>query len=223
MSEKPLALLYCRVSTNRQEVTGHSLDSQTALLRVNAEAKGYRVEVIAETGSGRKASRPELNKALDRLNRGHAQALFVIDLDRLARSVRHLTEIMDSARKHSWRLVIATADVDTKTPSGEMIAGSLAVFAQFESRMIGERVKRQHEARRARGEVWGLTQGFKGNLDPEARSVIASMRQQGHTLQQIANYLTAEGFKTPRGGAWYPATVKQILNSPQTKILSEVA
>jgi DNA invertase Pin-like site-specific DNA recombinase len=215
---KELALLYCRVSTNRQELTGHSLDSQTALLKLNAEAKGYRVEIVTETGSGRKASRPELNAAIARLNKGEAQALFVIDLDRLARSVRHLTEIMDTARKNSWRLVIATADVDTRTPSGEMIAGSLAVFAQFESRMIGERVKRQHLARRERGVIWGVDQGYKGTLPAATRALIADLHAQGNSLRQIASELTTQGLQTPRGGAWYPATIAAILKSPQTSL-----
>jgi DNA invertase Pin-like site-specific DNA recombinase len=215
---KELALLYCRVSTNRQEITGHSLDSQTALLKLNAEAKGYRVEIVTETGSGRKASRPELNKAIHRLNNGEAQALFVIDLDRLARSVRHLTEIMDTARKNSWRLVIATADVDTRTPSGEMIAGSLAVFAQFESRMIGERVKRQHLARRERGVIWGVDEGYRGTLPASTRALIAELHTQGSSLRQIASELTKRGLQTPRGCAWYPATIAAILKSPQTSL-----
>jgi DNA invertase Pin-like site-specific DNA recombinase len=213
-----LALLYCRVSTNRQELTGHSLDSQTALLKLNAEAKGYRVEIVSETGSGRKASRPELNKALTRLNKGEAQALFVIDLDRLARSVKHLTEIMETARKNSWRLVIATADVDTRTPSGEMIAGNLAVFAQFESRMIGERVKRQHLARRERGIVWGVHEGYRGTLPAATRTLIAELHTQGHSLRQIASQLTKRGLQTPRGCQWYPATIAAILKSPQTSL-----
>jgi DNA invertase Pin-like site-specific DNA recombinase len=213
-----LALLYCRVSTNRQELTGHSLDSQTALLKLNAEAKAYRVEIVSETGSGRKASRPELNKALTRLNKGEAQALFVIDLDRLARSVKHLTEIMETARKNSWRLVIATADVDTRTPSGEMIAGNLAVFAQFESRMIGERVKRQHLARRERGIVWGVHEGYRGTLPAATRTLIAELHTQGHSLRQIASQLTKRGLQTPRGCQWYPATIAAILKSPQTSL-----
>lgn len=218
---KELALLYCRVSTNRQELTGHSLDSQTALLKANAEAKGYRVEIVSETGSGRKASRPELNKAITRLNSGEAQALFVIDLDRLARSVRHLTEIMDTARKFKWRLVIATADVDTRTPSGEMIAGSLAVFAQFESRMIGERVKRQHLARRERGVIWGVHEGYRGTLPEATRTLIANLSAEGNSLRQIAAELTARGLQTPRGKAWLPGTIAAILKSPQTALIQK--
>lgn len=223
MTSKPIALLYCRVSTNRQEDTGHSLDSQAQLLRIAAESQGYQVEVISETGSGRKATRPALNAALDRLGNGTAQALFAVDIDRLARSVKHLSEIMDTARRRKWRLVISTADIDTKTPNGELLLGLLAQFAQFESRMIGERVKRQHQARRDRGITWGVDQGFKGHLDPNIRGLIVSLNAQGLSLRGIAQELTAKGSQTPRGGLWHAQTVKQILNSPQTHQVAKVA
>lgn len=223
MNTQPLALLYCRVSTNRQEETGHSLESQAKLLTIAAEAQGYRVEVIAETGSGRKASRPALNDALDRLASGKAQALFAIDIDRLARSVKHLSEIMETARRRKWRLVIATADIDTQTPNGELLLGLLAQFAQFESRMIGERVKRQHQARRDRGITWGIEQGYKGNLEPATRALIASLSAQGYSLRGIAKELTERGLQTPRGGLWHAESIRAILNSPQTVRLMEAA
>jgi len=154
-TSKPLALLYVRVSTNRQAKSGHSIDSQPALLTEAAEREGFQVEVITETGSGRNTARPGLNGALDRLASGEAQALYALDTDRLARSTMHLLDISQRAVKEKWRLVITTAQVDTSTPSGEAFLTMAAAFAQFESRMISERVKRQHQARRDRGEIWG--------------------------------------------------------------------
>jgi len=218
-----LALAYCRVSTNKQEEFGHSLDSQAKLLQIAAEAQGYRVEIVKETGSGKRASRPALAEALTRLEKGEAQALFAVDIDRLARSVKHLSELMDSARRKHWRLVVATADIDTSTPNGELLLGLLAQFAQFESRMIGERVKRQHQARRDRGIVWGVDQGYKGNLDPAIRAFIVSERAKGKTLRAIAENLTERGLQTPRGGLWHPETIRGILNSPQTRQIAQVA
>jgi DNA invertase Pin-like site-specific DNA recombinase len=223
MNEQKIALAYCRVSTNRQEETGHSLDSQAKLLTIAAEAQGYKVEIVSETGSGRRASRPALAEALTRLERGEAQALFAVDIDRLARSVKHLSELMDSARRRKWRLVVATADIDTATPNGELLLGLLAQFAQFESRMIGERVKRQHQARRDRGIVWGVDQGYKGNLSPETRSLIVTLNAQGKSLRAIAETLTERGLQTPRGGLWHAESVRAILRSPQSLKIAEVA
>jgi DNA invertase Pin-like site-specific DNA recombinase len=222
-TSKPLALLYVRVSTNRQAKSGHSIDSQPALLTEAAEREGFRVEVITETGSGRNTARPGLNGALDRLAKGEAQALYALDTDRLARSTMHLLDISQRAVKEKWRLVITTAQVDTSTPSGEAFLTMAAAFAQFESRMISERVKRQHQARRDRGEIWGVTNGNKSKLPEKTRALIMHLRAQGVSLAKIAAQLASQGVPTVSGGEWHSSTIQRIINSPQSAQLSASA
>lgn len=222
-TSKPLALLYVRVSTNRQAKSGHSIDSQPALLTEAAEREGFRVEVITETGSGRNTARPGLNGALDRLASGEAQALYALDTDRLARSTMHLLDISQRAVKEKWRLVITTAQVDTSTPSGEAFLTMAAAFAQFESRMISERVKRQHQARRDRGEIWGVTNGNKSKLPEKTRALIMHLRAQGVSLAKIAAQLASQGVPTVSGGEWHSSTIQRIINSPQSAQLSASA
>lgn len=218
MSEK-IALLYARVSTNRQVETGHSLDSQSALLVKRAEAEGYKVELVLESGSGRNNNRPKLNEALDRLNAGKAQALFVLDMDRLARSTIHALGIVAQAQRNGWRLVIASLSIDTESANSKLTLGMFALFAEFESDLISERVKRQHQARRDRGITWGVDEGFKGNLDPKARTLIIKSRNSGKSLRAIVQELEAKGYNTPKGGKWQPNTIRTILLSPQSKPL----
>jgi DNA invertase Pin-like site-specific DNA recombinase len=218
MSEK-LALLYARVSTNRQAEGGHSLDSQSELLVKKAEQEGYRVELVLEEGSGRRVNRPKLNEALERLDRGEAQALLVVDIDRLARSTIHALQVAERAKLKGWRLIILSLDIDTETPPGRTMLGMLAVFAQFESDLISERVKRQHQARRDRGKVWGIDEGFRGSLNPKTRKLIVSERGRGKSLREIAATLESKGLETPRGGKWHAATIRAVLNSPQSKVL----
>jgi len=222
-TSKPLALLYVRVSTNRQAKSGHSIDTQPALLTEAAEREGFRVEVITETGSGRNTARPGLNGALDRLAKGEAQALYALDTDRLARSTMHLLDISQRAVKEKWRLVITTAQVDTSTPSGEAFLTMAAAFAQFESRMISERVKRQHQARRDRGEIWGVTNGNKSKLPEKTRALIMHLRAQGVSLAKIAAQLASQGVPTVSGGEWHSSTIQRIINSPQSAQLSASA
>jgi DNA invertase Pin-like site-specific DNA recombinase len=100
-----------------------------------------------------------------------------------------------------------------------MFLGQLALFAEFESSMTSERVKRQHQARRERGEVWGVTQGYKGKLDPKTRRFIVKAHTSGSSLRGIIKELEAKGHQTPRGGQWQPATIRAILQSPQSKVL----
>ena len=221
--DKGIAIVYARVSTNRQGENGHSLKGQADKLTALAEAQGYQVEIVSEIGSGRKTSRPKLIEAIDRLNRQEAQALFALDLDRLARSNRHALEIAETAQKKKWRLVISTLDLDTGTSVGQMLFGQLAVFAQFESALTSDRVKRQHEARRARGIVWGIDQGYKGNLKLKTRKLILEMASAGIGLGTISKELTKLNHETPRGGEWHKASIRAILNSPQTQALASKA
>lgn len=215
------ALIYCRVSTNRQGDTGHSLESQKQRLIAEAKAAGYTAEVITEIGSGKRDTRPKLLAALADLKAGNADALFCLDLDRLARSPQHALEIADKATKQNWRLVIVSLGADTATPAGQFAFGIMAMLAQLESRLTSERVLRQHEARRERGITWGVEEGYKGNLDPKARRLIKHLHAEGFSLRETITELNKQGLKTPRGGAWYPATIKAILESPQTKLLQD--
>jgi len=224
MREKPKALIYARVSTNRQSETGHSLESQTQRLTAEAIAQGYEPELIAEVGSGKRDTRPKLLAALADLKAGRADALFCLDLDRLARSPQNALEIADKARKQNWRLVIVSLGADTATPAGDFVFGIMAMLAQLESRLTSERVLRQHEARRERGIIWGVHQGFTGELDLKTRRFIKHQAEDLQlSLRTICKNLTAEGYKTVKGGLWYPATIKAILESPQTKNLEKVA
>jgi DNA invertase Pin-like site-specific DNA recombinase len=184
---------------------------------VAARKAGYRVEVVTETGSGRNSSRPALNRCLERLGSGEAQALYALDIDRLARSTQHLLEIATLSRKQKWRLVVTSADVDTNSPAGEMFFTMAAAFAQYESRMISQRVLRQHEARRDRGVVWGFTEGPKSPLDAKLIDRIVALRNDGCSLPRIARTLTDEGIPTARGGKWAAGTIRGILMSPAVK------
>lgn len=215
--QAPLALAYVRVSTGRQAKTGYSLESQPAILIKAARKDGYRVEIVTETGSGRNNARPALNRSLERLAAGEAQALYALDIDRLARSTQHLLEIASLSRKQQWRLVVTSADVDTNSPAGEMFFTMAAAFAQYESRMISQRVLRQHEARRNRGVVWGYTQGPKSPLPEELIDRIVALRSEGCSLPRIARTLTEEGVPTARGGKWAAGTIRGILMSPAVR------
>jgi DNA invertase Pin-like site-specific DNA recombinase len=223
-TNQPVAIIYARVSTNRQKDTGHSLDSQTARLLGEAQLQGYEPVLVTEVASGSRDTRPNLLKALSDLQQGKAQALFVLDIDRLGRSTQNALEILKKANKENWRLVVSSLGADTATPAGELVFTIMAAMARLESRLISERVIRQHEARRnERGITWGLDEGYKGNLSPQVRQAIAKLRDEGLGYKRIAQALTEMNLKPAKGGLWYPQTVKAILESPQTKQFRKVA
>jgi len=221
---KPRAIVYCRVSTIRQSETGHSLDSQETQLAKMAEAEGYEVEIFREVANGGRDTRPKLKRALLELNTGTTQALFVASIDRLARSTKHALAIAEQSNKASWRLVVENIGADTATTQGKFMFQLMAVIAELENNMISDRVKRQHQARRDRGVVWGVDQGYKGRLDPVIRGFIVAMREQGLTMREIQKACEDMGYKTATGKTtWQPRTIKQILDSPQSQQYKQAA
>lgn len=219
MENKPLALLYIRVSTNKQ-VEGLSLESQKALLTARAVAEGYAVEVVEEAGKsgGRVSNRKQLKLALERLNKGQAQALFTKDTSRLSRSLIDLLGIVKQAQTKGWHLKILDQDFDTSTPAGQLVLAMLGAVAEWERNIISSRQKDSHATRRARGEVWGVTQGSLSKLPSNIRERVLSEHKQGKSLRAIAEGLNLDQVPTAQGGQrWYASTVRHLLHSPASR------
>ena len=87
---------YVRVSTKKQGVSGLGLEAQRAAVAEYAKREGLRVVAeYVEVESGKKASRPELAKAMSHCRAAKAK-LVVAKLDRLARNVAFLSALMES-------------------------------------------------------------------------------------------------------------------------------
>src|SRR5258707_14291716 len=94
---KTRAVAYLRVSTEKQADKGVSLDAQRA--KVEAYAQLYELELV-EVGvdagvSAKTLDRAGLRRALEILKAGQAEALLVVKLDRLTRSVVHLGQLVE--------------------------------------------------------------------------------------------------------------------------------
>jgi DNA invertase Pin-like site-specific DNA recombinase len=103
---------YARISTRLQRD-----DSQLGALR----AVGCE-RIWTDTASGKLARRPEWDNCLDHLRRG--DELAVTRLSRMARSVRHLTEIAALLAERGIDLVVLKQGIDTTTPAGRFTSTS---------------------------------------------------------------------------------------------------
>lgn len=102
-------------------------------------------------------------------------------------------------------LVAVDLGVDTATPGGRLVLSVLGAIATWERDAIRERTVDALCAKRAQGKA---INGPSVVDRPELAARIAAMRQDGMTLQAIADELNALEVPTLRGGAqWRPSSV----------------
>lgn len=212
MSEQKTAIAYTRVSTGRQAESGLGLDDQRNVIEQAAERRGWIIGHWA-TDAGVSAKslrrRPGLTEALARLDSGEADVLIAAKLDRLSRSVTDFAVLLDRARKNCWQIVVLDIDVDSTTAAGELTVNVIASAAQYERRLISDRVAAAHRQMKLRGQ----RPGQKPILTDEVRHRIAQERRAGRSLRAIADDLNAQDVPTARGGTWHASTIRHVLSS----------
>jgi DNA invertase Pin-like site-specific DNA recombinase len=134
---------YARVST-RSQTDDSQLDALTA---ASCE------RIWTDTASGRLARRPEWDKCLDYLRAG--DELVVTRLSRMARSVRHLTEIAALLADRGVDLVVLKQGIDTTTPAGRFLFHVIGAMDEMLADLISEGTLEGLEAARARGRTGG--------------------------------------------------------------------
>lgn len=202
---------YIRVSTDEQAESGLGLEAQRSAIRSECQRRGWELQRLYEdrAASGRALTgRAGLAAALAFVESGHADGLLVAKLDRLSRSLLDFAQLMERARARGWALIALDLGVDTTTPSGEMLANVLAVFAQFERRLIGQRTRDALAIRQSQGVVLGRPV----SISDDTAQRIRAMRASGDTLRRIAATLNDAGVPTGQGGrTWHASTVRAVL------------
>ena len=137
-----------------------SLDQDLTLQEETLRAAGCHV-VRAEkrSGAGREG-RTELRLLLDFLHAG--DTLVITRIDRLARSVKDLQDIVHELKAKGVALKATEQPVDTGTAAGKAFLDMLAVFAEFETNLRRERQLEGIRAAKARG----VYKGRKPSIDP---------------------------------------------------------
>ncbi len=139
------AVAYCRVSTREQAREGLSLPIQESQCREAAARAGYEVVAchIDDGYSGRSSKRPAYRAMLADLT--GIDAVFVLRLDRLSRSVRDLFNVLHDLSAAHVELRVVHGSVDLNSAIGRAMVGMSAVFAALEAELTQERVREAME------------------------------------------------------------------------------
>ena len=153
---------YARVSTEDQQT-----DPQLDELRTAGCAA-----IFEERASGGSRSRIALARCLERVGQG--DTLVVVRIDRLARSLSHLLEVIERLRARGAHFRSLGDPIDTASPQGIFTLQVLGAAAELERALIRERTKAGLKAAKARGRIGG-NPGLRAR-DPAALRKVAAAR-----------------------------------------------
>jgi DNA invertase Pin-like site-specific DNA recombinase len=134
---------YARVST----------EDQTPLPQSEALKAAGCAEIHQEQGSGGNRARPVLARVLARIGKG--DTLVVVRIDRLARSLSHLLEVIERLEAKGAFFRSLEDPIDTASPQGKFTLQVLGAAAEFERALIRERTKAGLVSARNAGRVGG--------------------------------------------------------------------
>lgn len=230
MYEMKRACVYTRVSTDAQGEDGKvSLPEQERMAKACIESKGWRyVRTYEDNGySGRTTDRPALQQMLIDIGKGDIDAIVIYKLDRLSRKQRDtLTIIEECLLKNNVDLVSLNETLDTSSPWGRAMIGVLSSFNQLESENIALRTAMGRYATAREGGYAGgkpplgyrVVEGHLVIVPEEAEIVrlVFSLRNEGKTLQGIADELNRLGYRSKKGNEFKHSAVQTILNNADT-------
>jgi DNA invertase Pin-like site-specific DNA recombinase len=159
---------YARVSTTEQDLS----------IQVEALRKAGCDIIREEKRSGTtREGRAELAQLLEFIRRG--DSLVVTRVDRLARSIGDLQDIVRALKAKGATLKATEQPIDTSTSAGKAFLDMLGVFAEFETNL---RKERQLEGI-AKAKAQGVYKGRKPSIDAET---VRKLKSDGKGATEIA-------------------------------------
>jgi DNA invertase Pin-like site-specific DNA recombinase len=165
---------YARVSTK-----GQNDDSQVDELNAYGCDKVFTDHGV----SGKHASRPQLDAALEYMRPGDT---FVITrLSRAMRSLHQLLDVVNGTRASDYQdglkargigLVVLKQGIDTTTPQGRLVFHIFGAIDEFQRELIVEGTREGLEAARRKGHVGGRKAKLNAKQLAEVRKLFAEDR-----------------------------------------------
>jgi DNA invertase Pin-like site-specific DNA recombinase len=213
-------IAYFRVSTERQGRSGLGLEAQRFAVSEFARGRGLVLGEVTEVESGGRSDRPQIAEAL-RLCRVHGATLIIAKLDRLARNVAFISNLMEAgidflacdmpqANRFTVHILAAVAEHERELISQRTRAALAAAAARgiklgrpenLRNQAVGRQIGRQLRTDTAQARASDLLP----LLDELAKNGVCSLRG-------LASALNSRGIGAPRGGEWLPTQVKRVLD-----------
>lgn len=209
------AVIYARVSPqpkiNRKEAT---IASQIDLCHKQCELSGLKVlATFSDRGKSGSLPAEERDGLRDAMRMACQQpaAIVAYSLDRISRSVRELSRIVDELGSNGAQMILIKESIDTTTYTGRFVFTVFAALAEMERERVAERTRDALRSRFERGvdlktnnPPYGYRIGEDGKMyvyEPEMKTLklVFEMRERGLGSTAIARELAALGHVTRAG------------------------
>lgn len=243
LERRKRAIIYCRVSTDKQEQDGESLEYQEEKCRQYAALNNMDVlTVLSEVKSGfiHYSLRPKLTLAREFIRDHIADVIIVWDLRRFSRNFVHSSMIFQELEDAGGEVVSVSEKIDNSL-QGKLIRAIIAWSAESEREKILEYANRHWKDRLEKGLPIGS--GYKRYgwewederkvsyvLNPEEAAVRFSIFHMfvelDMSLRAVCHKLTEDGILAPsikrdpntkRGRHWTHTTICDILRDEANK------
>ena len=181
------------------------LAAQSETIRAWCGERGLALPTIVHDAGD--ASRPSLRWALEQIAAGQVQTLVVARLRDVAGTVANLSPLMRWFTEPGRALIAIDLGIDTSTEAGRLAALAVDGVGRWERERTAAQPPPAPDPERSRAGGQGRTAVADV---PELLDRIVRMREQGMTLQAIADRLNEQRVPTLRGGAmWRPSSVQR--------------
>ena len=174
--------LYARVST-----LDKGQDPETQLVQLRGYAQARNFEVITEFidyASGTSEDRTQYKLMMAAAKKRKIDVVLVWRYDRFARSTQALVNALKEFQSLGIDFISYQENIDTTTPTGELIFHVMASLAQFESSLISQRVKAGMARAKAQGKHIA-----RPPIAKELQAKIIELQRQGVSMNKISKTL----------------------------------
>jgi site-specific DNA recombinase len=234
------AVIYCRVSTDKQEIDGESLEYQEEKCRQYAELHNIDIVIVlheAKSGYIHYTLRDKLTFARQLIRDHMADMIIVFDLRRFSRNFVHSAMIFEEIESNGGEIVSVSENIDNSL-TGKLVRSILAWSAESEREKIVEYANRHWQTRLAQdlpmatgrapyGWEWVDKDKTAYRVNHEEAltrlSIFTMFVEQDMSVRAIAHKLTEDGILPPaksrgtkaKSTAWQPSTVHKFLIEPE--------
>lgn len=217
------AIGYIRVSTEEQSgIDKYGIDAQKQSILLYANNNGYNiVDWKIDKISGIKDDRPALNEILyGEITNPPFEAVIIFKNDRLARDTKLYFYYLYTLEKKNIKLLSTEEEFAEGNDMANIYRALLQFVAEQERKNIALRTSKGRSIKAACGGYSGgrCPYGYKvenGRLiiNDEERPIVRKVFEKlgnGETLQDTADWLNDNNFRTRSGKRFYPSQVKSI-------------